>query len=87
VAGPGRPGHAGAALGVVAFSRGYEETSYERGTWLFHMLRCMFRDAMLHDSETSIRSRKARLNPDEPFFRALRKIRERYAGKASAPRN
>jgi len=46
------------------------------------MLRCMFRDAMLHDSETSIRSRKARLNPDEPFFRALRKIRERYAGKS-----
>jgi len=42
----------------------------------------MFRDAMLHDSETSIRSRKARLNPDEPFFRALRKIRERYAGKS-----
>ncbi|MFZ0359672.1 MAG: M1 family aminopeptidase, partial [Terriglobales bacterium] len=64
------------------FPRGYEETSYERGTWLFHMLRCMFRDAMLHDSETSIRSRKARLNPDEPFFRALRKIRERYAGKS-----
>jgi hypothetical protein len=55
------------------------------------MLRCMFRDSMLHDagshdstpsdSETASRSRKGRLNADEPFFRALRKIRERYAGK------
>ncbi|MFY9647925.1 MAG: M1 family aminopeptidase, partial [Terriglobales bacterium] len=68
------------------FPRGYQEISYERGTWLFHMLRCMFRDAASHDSqpsesETVSRSRKGRLNPDEPFFRALRKIRERYAGK------
>ncbi len=37
---------------------------------------------MLRDSETASRSRKGRANPDEPFFRALRKIRERYAGKA-----
>ena len=29
-----------------------------------------------------VHSRKARLNPDEPFFRALRKVRERYAGKS-----
>src|SRR5208283_4808632 len=64
------------------FPRGYEEISYERGTWLFHMLRSMFRDSMLRDSEVASRSRKGRLNPDEPFFRALRKIRERYAGKS-----
>jgi hypothetical protein len=51
----------------------------------------MFRDAMLRDptlrdSEAASRSRKGRANlpanPDEPFFRALRKIRERYAGKS-----
>ena len=41
---------------------------------------------MLRDSETASRSRKGRanprVNPEEPFFRALRKIRERYAGKS-----
>src|SRR5216683_5426375 len=67
------------------FPEGYEAISYERGTWLFHMLRSMFRDSMLRDSETLSRSRKGRTHPpanaDEPFFRALRKLRERYAGK------
>jgi hypothetical protein len=67
------------------FPEGYEAISYERGTWLFHMLRSMFRDSMLRDSETLSRSRKGRVHPpansDEPFFRALRKLRERYAGK------
>ena len=58
------------------FPRGYEAISYERGTWLFHMLRCM-----LNDSEAASHSRKGRANSDELFFRALRKIRERYAGK------
>src|SRR6266404_5835937 len=62
------------------FPGGYEAISYERGTWLFHMLRMMLRD-----SEAASRSRKGRANPgansEEPFFRALRKIRERYAGK------
>ena len=59
------------------FPGGYEAITYERGTWLFHMLRCMLRD-----SEMAIHSRKAPTNPDEPFFRALRKARDRYAGKA-----
>ncbi|MBZ5665942.1 MAG: hypothetical protein LAO30_15175 [Acidobacteriia bacterium] len=62
------------------FPGGYEAISYERGTWLFHMLR-----SMLRDSETASHSRKGRTNPgpdsDEPFFRALRRIRERYADK------
>jgi hypothetical protein len=68
------------------FPGGYEAISYERGTWLFHMLRSMLRDSMLRDSEAASRSRKGRANPgansDEPFFHALRKIRERYAGKS-----
>jgi len=63
------------------FPDGYEAISYERGTWLFHMLRMM-----LHDSEMASRSRKGRANPranpDEPFFRALRKAQDRYAGKS-----
>ncbi len=63
------------------FPGGYDSISYERGTWLFHMLRSMFRDSMPRDSEAASRSRKGRTNSDEPFFRALRKVRERYAGK------
>ena len=63
------------------FPGGYEAISYERGTWLFHMLR-----SMLRDSEMASNSRRARANPaanaDEPFFRALRKIRDRYAEKS-----
>jgi hypothetical protein len=70
----------GQRLDSSHFPQGYEAISYERGTWLFHMLR-----SMLRDSEAASLSRKGRANPpvstDEPFFRALRKIRERYAGK------
>jgi hypothetical protein len=67
----------GQRLDSSHFPTGYEAISYERGTWLFHMLRMMLRD-----SETAFHPRKGRVNPDEPFFRALRKIRERYAGKS-----
>ena len=63
------------------FPDGYEAISYERGTWLFHMLRSMLRDA-----EAASPSAKAKANPEEPFFRALRKVRERYAGKAIGTR-
>ena len=58
------------------FPGAYEAISYERGTWLFHMLRCMLRD-----SEAASRSRSGRAHPEEPFFRVLRRVRERYAGK------
>jgi len=95
----------GVRLNSSHFPQGYESISYERGTWLLHMLRCMLRDATAHGatlresavtdlrhdglqheataggSEPASRSRKTRLDADEPFFRALRKIRERYAGK------
>lgn len=59
------------------FPGGYEAISYERGAWLFHMLR-----SMLRDSEGATRSRDRKANPEEPFFRALRRVRERYAGKS-----
>jgi Peptidase family M1 domain len=81
----------GVRLNSSHFPKGYESISYERGTWLFHMLRCMLRDATLRqsdphdpsagDSQPPSRSRNSRLDADEPFFRALRKIRDRYAGK------
>ena len=59
------------------FPAGYDAISYERGTWLFHMLR-----SMLRDSEEATHPQNRKTNPEEPFFRALRKVRERYAGKS-----
>ncbi len=59
------------------FPRGYEAISYERGTWLFHMLR-----SMLRDCDTTSRPRGRQASTDEPFFRILRRVRERYAGKS-----
>ncbi|MGA7631848.1 MAG: M1 family aminopeptidase [Terriglobales bacterium] len=69
----------GQRLDSSHFPNGYDEISYERGTWLFHMLR-----TMLLDSEAASPSRKGRPNSlsEEPFFRGLRKIRERYAGRS-----
>lgn len=55
------------------FPEGYEAISYGRGTWLFHMLRSMLDDA----EEKS--NHKAH---EEPFIRGLRRLRERYQGKA-----
>jgi aminopeptidase N len=62
------------------FPDGYQAISYERGTWLFHMLRCMLRDSEMVSHSRKGRA-EAKANPDELFFRTLRKIRERYAGK------
>jgi hypothetical protein len=79
----------GQRLDSSHFPNGYDEISYERGTWLFHMLRTMLRDSMLRDSvlrdaEAESHSRKGRpiSLSEEPFFRGLRKIRQRYAGKS-----
>jgi len=54
------------------FPGGYEAISYGRGTWLFHMLRTMLKDA--DGTKPS--------GKDEPFTRALRQVRQRYEGKA-----
>jgi Peptidase family M1 domain len=65
-------------LGARLFSshspEGYEAISYGRGMWLFHMLRTM----LLEASPTGKRNGDV----EEPFTRSLRKIRERYEGKA-----
>ena len=64
----------GQRLNSSEFPNGYDAVSYGRGTWLLHMLRYMLLEA---DPAAN------RFNsPDEPFTRVLRKIRERYAGKA-----
>jgi hypothetical protein len=55
----------------------YHVISYERGTWLFHMLRTMMRDAERKGG--TVGSRKAE---GEPFLRALRRLRTEYEGRA-----
>jgi aminopeptidase N len=64
------------------FPEGYEAISYGRGTWLFHMLR-----TMLQDGATPERRRgRVASGVDEPFVRALRKVRQRYEGKSISTR-
>lgn len=64
------------------FPQGYEAISYGRGTWLFHMLRTMLKDAAAQEQ-----GRKApAVGAEEPFVRALRKLRERYEGRSLGTR-
>ena len=68
----------GLRLSSSHFPSGYEAISYGRGTWLFHMLR-----NMLRDTENLRDARLGKSQPsDEPFVRGLRKLRDRYAGRA-----
>jgi len=68
----------GTRLNSSHFPDGYEAVSYGRGTWLFHMLRYMMRDA-----EVKGTSRSANPSPaDEPFVRALRRVREHFQDKS-----
>jgi hypothetical protein len=59
------------------FPDGYDAISYGRATWLFHMLRTMLNDAAMQEHPGKNFS-----GADEPFVRALRRLRERYEGKA-----
>jgi hypothetical protein len=63
------------------FPGGYEDISYGRGTWLFHMLR-----SMMQDADDTRRKESSLRNVEEPFMRSLRKLRDRYAGKAISTR-
>jgi hypothetical protein len=64
------------------FPEGYTAISYGRGTWLFHMLRSMLEDA----AEVDARKDLSHKNSEEPFARSLRRLRQRYAGKAISTR-
>ncbi|HKN32329.1 MAG TPA: M1 family aminopeptidase, partial [Terriglobales bacterium] len=70
----------GTRLSSSHFPAGYEAISYGRGTWLFHMLRCMMRDAETKSARGSVGTQS--VAADEPFVRALQKMRDRYQGKA-----
>src|SRR5260370_37275091 len=69
----------GARLLSSHFPGGYEAILYGRGTWLFHMLRTMLKDAATQESG---RKGQGGGNTEEPFVRALRKVRQRYEGKS-----
>jgi hypothetical protein len=70
----------GTRLSCSQFPGGYEAISYGRGTWLLHMLRSMMRDAE-PKAATRVRASDGTQLPDEPFVRALRRMRQRYQGK------
>jgi hypothetical protein len=69
----------GARLLSSRFPEGYEAILYGRGTWLFHMLRTMMKDAASQDNG---RKGQSAGSAEEPFVRSLRKIRERYEGRS-----
>lgn len=66
------------------FPQGYEAISYGRGTWLFHMLRTMLKDAA--EQEKGRRGSGVGTETNEPFVRALRKVRQRYEGRSISTR-
>ena len=70
----------GTRLTCSHFPAGYDAISYGRGTWLFHMLRTMLRDA-----ERTRSGRAANLSDaqaDAPFLHALSRARERFQERA-----
>lgn len=76
----------GTRLSCSYFPSGYDAISYGRGTWLFHMLRFMMRDAE-RTSGTGVHDEGKARADDEPFVRILRRVRERYQGKAITTRD
>jgi Peptidase family M1 domain len=70
----------GTRLTSSHFPAGYDAISYGRGTWLFHMLRYMMRDATRKGSGRSGSISDAQA--DAPFFRALNKMRQRFQEKS-----
>jgi hypothetical protein len=72
----------GARLLSSHFPEGYEAISYGRGTWLFHMLHSMLQDAAAEHDPTGARRDAA----EDPFMVGLRKLRDRYQGKAITTR-
>jgi hypothetical protein len=73
----------GARLQSSRFPEAYQAISYGRGTWLFHMLRTMLQDAEL---EQSGHKGPRPSSPDEPFVRALHRLRQRYEGRSVSTR-
>lgn len=75
----------GSRLSSSHFPGGYDAISYGRGTWLMHMLRSMMYDAEEHGSDPS-QAPSGKGEAEEPFVRALRKLRELYQGQPVSTR-
>jgi hypothetical protein len=73
----------GTRLNSSHFPDGYEAISYGRGTWLFHMLRNMLRDAQRAGAHSANLSD---VQADAPFVNALAKVRERFQERAISTR-
>ena len=69
----------GVRLSSSRFPDAYEAVCYGRGTWLFHMLRTMMRDGERKGQPVPGYAKPAK---EEPFLRALRKLRTDYEDKA-----
>jgi hypothetical protein len=70
----------GSRLLSSKFPGAYDSINYGRGTWLFHMLRTMLKDAAEKNPG------RQRRDGEEPFMLALRKVRQRYEGKTVSTR-
>ena len=68
----------GFRLSSSQFPGAYEPICYGRGTWLMHMLRTMLREGT---NLSSSRAAHPSSLSDEPFLRALKKLRQQYEGK------
>jgi hypothetical protein len=68
----------GFRLSSSQFPGAYQPICYGRGTWMLHMLRTMMRDGQ---NQSPSRSRKME---DEPFLRALRRLRKNYEDKTAS---
>jgi len=73
------PATLGVRLSSSEFPEGYEAISYGRGTWLFHMLRHLLDDGVTAETDNGGA-------PSTPFIRALRNLRDRYAGQSMTTR-
>ncbi|MGH9670462.1 MAG: M1 family metallopeptidase [Terriglobales bacterium] len=70
----------GARLASSRFPDGYNVVTYARGTWLFHMLRHMLRDAVA--APPAARARAARTSEgDTLFFQVLATLHQRFQGR------
>jgi hypothetical protein len=72
----------GSRLLSSRFPQGYEAITYGRSTWLFHMLRTMLQDGAESGGKGDLGG-----NTNEPFVQALRKVRDRFAGKSITTRD
>lgn len=75
------PVTAGARLASSRFPDGYDVVAYGRGTWLFHMLRSMLRDASSAPPAAATRRGARPPESDERFFQALAKLHQRFQGR------